>query len=160
MLLGFCFLLTPGKWCPLPLGQRGPSDALQPPFPWDFMSLGKTFGLLVRVPVHFSRATEASAVLCKVPLMLRISCLPSPVPVTFDCVLLTHEHSASTFCSVSFVLFFLEWKWTVLLRSCSPAGQKTYPPPPPPVTHDGKSSCLRGSVSCSHLCAFTRASRP
>lgn len=59
------------------------------------MSLWKTLGLLVHVPLDSTEPpkglpifTEASALLCKAALMFRICCLPSQVLVTFDEVLL------------------------------------------------------------------------
>lgn len=74
----------------------------------------KTFGVAGVCPtvVQLSHQglrsfAEASVRLCKVPLMLLIFCLPSQVLVTFDRALLTREHHANTFYSVSFILLFL-----------------------------------------------------
>lgn len=92
---------------------------------------------LGRVTEGLRSFTKASVLLRKVPLLLVMACVPSHVLVTFDCVLPTQEHNADAFCSVSFILFFLEWQRTVLLWSYSPAGQKTSPLPPA-VVHDRK----------------------
>lgn len=152
MRKGFCFLLTQGKWCPLlpehPVlwGSMGPLMPCRLP----------SFGVARVCPtvVHLSHQgwlssfAEASVQLCKIALMLLIFCLPSQVLVTFDRVLLTHEHHANTFYSVSFILLFLNGNELFCYGAIVQLDRR---PPPPPVMHDGKMQLPAGKIQPS-LC--------
>lgn len=107
-------------------------------------------------PRGSSSFAEASVRLCKVPLMLLIFCLPSQVLVTFDRVLLTHEHHANTFYSESFILLFLNGNELFCYGAVVQLDRR---PPPPPIMHDGKIQLPAGKYTAIFV-FHTWAQRP
>lgn len=168
VLLGFCFL-SPRAVVPTSSRAPVPWGRIVPLMPGGLPSFGisglcvRHLGLLVRVPLQFSWATkglgsftEASVLLCKVPLMLSISCLPSQVLVTFDHVLLIPS-------GVSLLYYFsLNGNGLFCYRAAVQLDRRPHPHPllPPPVVHDRKIQLPAGKrVSYSRLCASHSGSK-